>query len=66
MKIAITVRGNTSVTTDAATGRVLIGPWSFGASRFVPEESSPSGPGDGRYVYEGEWAVPPQPGRQPS
>lgn len=65
MKIAIRILNGESTTRDER-GRVLVGPFTFAATRFVPQESSPPGPGDGTYVYEGEWAVPPRHENQPS
>lgn len=64
-KIAIHVLNGKSTTRDLA-GRVIWGPFSFAAVRFVPEESSPPGSGDGVYVYEGEFSVAPRPEVQPS
>jgi hypothetical protein len=65
MKIAIHVHNGTATTRDAR-GRVIVGPFRFSATRFVAEESSAPSSGDGTYVYEGEWAIPPRPERQPS
>jgi hypothetical protein len=65
MKIAIQVRQGVATTHDSA-GKVIVGPFSFAATRFVTEDSSQAGPGDGTFVYEGEWTVPPRPESQPS
>jgi hypothetical protein len=65
MKIAIHVRNGIATTRDLS-GKVIVGPFSFAATRFVPEDSSPPSSGDGTFVYEGEWTVPPRPEYQPS
>lgn len=65
MRIAIEVKNGVATTRDEL-GRVLIGPFKFAATRFVREASSPPGPGDGTYVYEGEWDIAPRAEVQPS
>lgn len=66
MRIAVEVRGGVARTRDLSTGRVVAGPFEFAATRFVAEESSAPGPGDGKFVYEGEWSVAPRPENQAS
>jgi len=65
MKIAIEVVNGKSTTRDEK-GRVIVGPFQFGATNFVAKESTEPGSGDGRFVYEGEWVVPPRIENQPS
>jgi hypothetical protein len=59
MKIAIRLQNGVAATCDI-TGREIVGPFRFMASRFVPDDSSTLGPRDGVLVYEGEWATPPK------
>jgi hypothetical protein len=63
-RIAIHVDKGIAMTRDLR-GCPIVGPFQFGASRFVPEDSTAPGSGDGTFVYEGEWVVPPRSESQP-